>query len=126
MMGHMRSVLVCVGGAVGALARWGVNELIPTAWAGFPWATFLVNVSGALLLGFGAVMLLERAAHSRHLRPFLLVGLLGSYTTFSAMAMDGVLLVEASRIGLAFAYWGATAVAGLVAGLIGIGLARMR
>ena len=123
---YMRSLLVFAGGTIGALARWGVNELIPNEWAGFPWATFLVNVTGAFVLGAGAVVLIERTAHAGHLRPFLLVGALGAYTTFSTMAMDGVLLVEAGRAGLALTYWMATAVAGLMAGVVGIGLARTR
>lgn len=122
----MRSLMVGLGGGLGAAARWGVSEALPTADLGFPWATLLVNVTGAFLLGWAAVMLIERVTRAENLRPFLLVGMLGSYTTFSTLAVEGVLLIEGGRPGLAFGYMGATMVLGLAAGLVGISLARSR
>jgi CrcB protein len=120
----MRSLVVFVGGAFGALARWGLDELIQ----GFSWplATFTVNISGAFLLGVLGVLLIERVAGAGHLRAFALIGLLGSYTTFSTMAVEGVVLVDQGSVGIALGYWLATLIAGTTAGLAGISLGRVR
>ncbi|TDB97021.1 CrcB family protein, partial [Nonomuraea longispora] len=80
---------IAAGGALGALARHGLQSAMPGGPADFPWATFWVNVSGCLLIGVLMVMITEvRRAH-RLVRPFLGVGVLGGYTTFSTYA-DGV------------------------------------
>jgi CrcB protein len=94
----VRLVAVMVGGAVGAVARWAVELAIPSV-AGFPLATLVINVSGAFAMGLVGVLLLERLAPTRYLRPLLGIGLLGAYTTFSTMAMEGVRLVEQGRFG---------------------------
>lgn len=115
------------GGALGALARWGVDELFDAAdGQGFPMATLAVNVTGAFLLGALGILLVERAAGAGNLRTFLLIGVLGSYTTFSAMALEGVLLIDSGDGMTAMAYWVATLILGLTAGMVGVWLARAR
>lgn len=120
----MRSVVVFVGGALGALARWGMDGLA----SGYSWpmATFVANISGAFLLGVVGVVLIERVAGAGHLRAFLLIGLIGSYTTFSTMALEGVLLIDEGRAFVAAGYWLATLMAGLAAGVAGVWLGRAR
>ncbi|MCI0678988.1 MAG: CrcB family protein [Actinobacteria bacterium] len=115
-----------MGGALGTLARWSVERLFPPAPPGFPWATLTVNVTGAFLLGALGVMLIERVVHAGHLRTFLGIGLLGSYTTFSTMALEGVLLIEAGRPAVAVTYWLATLLLGQMAGVYGMWLGRLR
>ncbi len=122
----MRSAAVVLGGAIGTLSRWGIDEFVVAEGLSFPLATFAVNISGAFLLGIAGVVLIERMAGAEHLRAFLLIGLLGSYTTFSAMAMEGVLLIEEGDVAIAAAYWIATLVAGQAAGVSGIWLGRVR
>lgn len=122
----MRSGSVVAGGAVGTLLRWGIGQALPSTPSGFPWATLVVNVTGALALGAVGVILIERVTRAGHLRTFLGIGLLGSYTTFSTMSLEGVLLIEAQRIGTAASYWTATLIVGQMAGLIGMWLGRLR
>ncbi|MFP3914424.1 MAG: fluoride efflux transporter FluC [Actinomycetota bacterium] len=122
----MRSASVVVGGVLGTLARWWIGEVIPTAPGGFPWETLLVNVTGAFMLGLIGVVLIERVARIGHLRSFLAIGLLGSYTTFSTMALEGVQLIEARLLGLATGYWIATLVVGQMAAALGMWLGRSR
>jgi fluoride exporter len=121
----VRLVAVMVGGAVGAVARWAVELAIPSV-AGFPLATLVINVSGAFAMGLVGVLLLERLAPTRYLRPLLAIGLLGAYTTFSTMAMEGVRLLDQGRLGLAVGYWLATLLVGQMAGVYGMWLGRLR
>jgi len=122
----MRSASVVAGGVLGTLARWWVGEIVPSSPLGLPWGTLVVNVSGAFTLGVIGVVLIERVVHIGHLRSFLAIGLLGSYTTFSTMALEGVQLIEARRLGLAAGYWIAALVVGQMAGVYGMWLGRLR
>ena len=107
-------VLVAVGGVVGALARAGVGALLPHEPGTWAWSTLLVNALGA-----AALCALLASRPSRDARLLLGTGLLGGFTTFSAFAVDAVLLVEAGRAATAAAYvltGAATLLAGAVAG----------
>jgi CrcB protein len=95
---------VAAGGAVGSLARWAVQEAMAAEDATFPWATMVENVTGAFLLGVVMVLALEVLPPSRYLRPFLGVGLLGGFTTFSTYALDIRGLVADGRVGAAGGY----------------------
>jgi fluoride exporter len=121
----MRLVAVMVGGAVGTLARWAVELTVPSV-GGFPLATFLINVTGAFLLGLVGVLLLERLPPTRYRRPLIAIGLLGAYTTFSTMAMEGVGLLDRGQVGLAIGYWLTTLLAGQMAAVYGMWLGRLR
>jgi CrcB protein len=121
----MRLAAVMAGGAVGAVARWAVELAIPSV-GGFPLATLLINVTGAFAMGLVGVLLLERLPPTRYLRPLLGIGLLGAYTTFSTMAMEGVHLLDQGRLGLAVGYWVATLLVGQMAGVYGMWLGRLR
>lgn len=101
---------VAAGGIAGAEARYGLSTAFPSSSGGFPWATFTVNVSGCLLIGALMVILLELTTPHRLARPFLGVGVLGGYTTYSTFAVDVQRLVLAHRPGIALAYVGATVV----------------
>jgi CrcB protein len=111
---------IAVGGAAGALGRYGLGRLIPTATHGFPLATFLVNVSGCALLGVLMVVLAERFPNQRLLRPLLGVGVLGGYTTFSTYVVDIQRLTNGSAAGVALAYLSATLVAAVLATAAGM------
>ena len=86
---------IAVGGGIGSVARYLLSAAFP-AGLGFPWAIFAVNVSGCFCLGFLMVYLLEVWPPRRFLRPFLAVGLLGGYTTFSTYA-GGVMTLLTSH-----------------------------
>jgi CrcB protein len=97
-------LLAALGGALGALARWGVAEALPRPDGGWPWATLLVNLTGCLLIGVLTGVLTARSPEPPWARPFLAVGVLGGYTTYSAFAVEAVALVEAGAPVLAGAY----------------------
>lgn len=115
---------VAAGGVLGTLARYGVGQLLATPGHGFPWSTFLVNVSGALLLGTLLVLLLERFPPSRYARAFLATGFLGAYTTFSTYMVETVLLARDGYESRATAYLLGSLVAGLSATWLGIVIGR--
>ena len=115
---------IAAGGIGGALARYGVARLVPVGTHAFPWATFWTNVSGSFLLGFGLVLLVERYPPSRYLRPFVAVGFIGAYTTFSTFVVEADLLVKDGHAGLALVYVTASVAAGLLAVWSGLVIAR--
>ncbi len=116
-------IVVGCGAAIGALGRWGLAQLIPAGDGLFPWATYLTNVLGSFALGL-LVGLAERVwPHTRVPRLFLGVGVLGGFTTFSTAMVESVLLVDAGRAGLAFAYLTGSLIACLAAAVIGMVIA---
>ncbi|MGN9811589.1 fluoride efflux transporter FluC [Micromonospora sp. BQ11] len=118
---HPGAVLTAVaaGGALGALARAAVAHAVPHQPATFPWGTFTVNVSGCLLIG-ALMAALPRAGRGRPLlRPFLGVGMLGGYTTFSTYAVDVHAAFAAGAPVTAVAYLGATVLGALLAVWVG-------
>jgi len=116
---------IAAGGALGAPARYGLAELVDVAPGSFPWATFWTNVSGSLALGFVLVVLVARFPPTRYLRPFVAVGFLGAFTTFSTFAVETDLLVKDGHLAVGIAYATASVAAGLAAAWAGMVLARM-
>ncbi len=110
----MRVLLaISAGGVVGALARYGLGELIRTdEW---PWSTWLVNTSGCLLIGVLMVLITDVWPGRPLLRPFLGVGVLGGYTTFSTAMVEVQQLVTAGQPGTGLLYLAATVLAALLA-----------
>jgi len=127
MRGTWRTlVAISLGGAVGTPARYAISRLIPVATNAFPWATFITNVSGAFAIGLFLTALFARYPPSRYARPFFSIGVLGSYTTYSAMAVETVTLVKDHHAALGFEYMFASIAAGIAACYSGVVLARMR
>ena len=116
--------VIALGGALGSLARWSLTLLAHPAPGRFPWATFTANISGCLLMGALMVVVLELAPPSRYLRPFLGVGVLGGYTTFSTFMLDLHGLAGGGHPLLALTYLAGSLVAGLAAVLAGAFAAR--
>lgn len=119
-------VAVLLGGAVGTLGRYELGLAWVSPAAQFQVATFVINTSGAFLLGLVLTILLERFGPTRYLRPFLTTGLLGGWTTYSALAVDTAAAGRGGHLGVAAGYLAATLVAGLAAAAIGIWLGRRR
>jgi CrcB protein len=117
---------LAAGGALGTLVRYGIERAAPAAPDGFPWATLVVNVTGAFLLGVVVTLVVERWPGDRFLRPLLAVGFCGGFTTFSTLAVEIDQRIQHGHSGVAAAYLGVTLVAGLGAALAGITLARGR
>jgi len=122
-----RLLIVAAGGALGAMARYGVgvwaHRLIPTA--AWPWATLTVNVVGGLLMGLLAGWLAFRGgAHGESLRLFAAVGVLGGFTTFSAFSLEAALMIERRQLAMAGGYVAASVVLSIAALFIGLMVAR--
>jgi CrcB protein len=117
-------LLAALGGALGALARWGVAVALPSSPGSWPWATLLVNLTGCLLIGVLLAVLLARYPSSPWLRPLLATGVLGGYTTYSAFAVEVVQLIDAGALGMAAAYVVASVLCGVLAVTAGLLLGR--
>ena len=111
-------VAVAVGGLIGAAARLGVVRLIGTAAGEFPWVTLAVNLVGSFLLGLYLARR-ERAVAQESSIPFWAIGVLGSFTTFSAFSLDVVFLIEAGRGIVAGGYVVASVIGGLTVAALG-------
>jgi CrcB protein len=135
---------VAAGGALGGLARYAIAEGLPraepvagtgldqglpgTVW---PWATFLTNLVGCFLVGLIVEVLIARSERRRHAAvpvvfayPFLVTGVLGGFTTFSALGVESLDLVNAGRLPLAVAYIAASLLLGLLAVTAGRAVGR--
>jgi fluoride exporter len=118
------TVAVALGGALGALSRWGVGLGLPTAPGAFPLGTFLINIVGCAAIGALLVALTELRRPHPLLRPFLATGVLGGFTTFSTFSVEGQHLLLAGHVGLAAAYLAGTLVAAVAATWLGESLMR--
>jgi CrcB protein len=105
---------IFVGGFVGAVARALLVEAFPHESGQWPWATFIVNVTGAFLLGYFTTRLQERLPLSSYRRPLLGTGVCGALTTFSTMQVELLEMLDGDRIGLAVAYAAVSVVAGFL------------
>lgn len=118
---------VFVGGALGTLARDVVERGWPQPAGHFPTATFVVNTTGAFLLGAVLTVLLERyPRRGRRWHPFLCTGVLGGWTTYSSLVVDADSLAKSGHTVVAAGYVATTLVCGTVAAALGIGLGRSR
>lgn len=118
-----RLAAIYAGGVLGALARVGLSEATPHGPDGWPWATFAVNMAGALLLGYFVTRLRDHPEDSLA-HPFLTTGICGTLTTFSTLQLELFEMIDAGHLGLAAAYVGATLVAGFAFVRLGIALER--
>jgi CrcB protein len=118
-------IAISLGAIPGALCRYYLT-LSLTSWLGnkFPFGTFLINVTGSLLMGFFVTLTLERAISSPDLRLIVAVGFLGSYTTFSTYALDTSLLLSSGNYISGLYYGLGSALLGLIGLQFGSWLAR--
>jgi len=116
---------VALGGAIGSAARYGVN-----VWSGqilgaeFPWHTFIVNVAGCFAMGVLVALMALKLNVGQDGRSFLITGILGGFTTFSAFSLDFALLVERKTYGAALAYGIGSVALSLMAVFAGLYLVR--
>ncbi len=117
----MNYLLVFVGGGLGSVLRYIVNIVSPRLLgAAFPYHTFIINITGSTVMGLIAGYLALKGEAAASWRLFLMTGILGGYTTFSAFSLDAAVLYERGEIGLALFYVLGSVVlsiAGLFAGL---------
>ncbi len=117
-------VAIAVAGAIGVLARYAVEHLVPHR-GPFPWGTFVVNISGAFVLGLAFTVIVHRFSVPMWIQQAALVGLLGGYTTFSTMTLETYLLIDRGRLPMAAGYSIGSVLLGLAALFAGIRLGRL-
>ena len=119
----MTLAYVALGGALGALARYGISGWVYDRMGeNFPWGTLVVNLVGCLALGL-VIRWLQVAAVAPEVRPFLTIGLLGAFTTFSTFSFETVALLQEGQWLRAGLYMGGSVVLGLIAMVAGMALA---
>jgi fluoride exporter len=118
-----RFAAIYLGGVIGALARVGLAQAAPHGSGEWPWATFAVNMAGALLIGYLYARLRDHPEDSLA-HPFLTTGVCGTLTTFSTLQLELFELVDGGYLGLAAAYAAVTLVAGYAFLRVGIALER--
>jgi len=127
MQGWMLALSVAVAGGLGSLGRYGVGLVLAnTPWAGsLGWATLLVNLTGAVAIGVGASALPAAGSPCGWLRPVLLTGLLGGWTTFAAMGLDTVELGQRWGLWPALGWVSVQVVLGLAGVMLGLWLGQL-
>lgn len=116
---------IALGGSLGGMARYGLELAFPAQPGRVPWATFTANVMGCLLIGVLMVLITEVWSPHRLVRPFLGVGLLGGFTTFSTYAVEVRALLVPGSAPLALGYLTGTLLSCLVATLTAVALTRL-
>lgn len=115
---------IALGGMLGATGRYALELALPHPGTGVPWATLWTNAGGCLLIGILMVQVVEVGRAHPLLRPFIGVGVLGGFTTFSSVSVQVTTLLTAHRPALAVAYLFGTLVAALVCVSAGVWTAR--
>jgi len=120
-----QALLVALGGAIGSVLRWAA-----ASWASrlphggtFPWSTVGVNLAGSLAIGFVLTLSFERGLVSPAVRWFLVTGVLGGFTTFSAFSWETLALVRDGHLPAAAGYVAGSVLGGILAALLGAALA---
>jgi len=121
----MNYLLVFIGGGLGSSLRHTIN-LVSTRYLGtaFPYHTFIINITGSTVMGLIAGYLAFKGEASQPWRLFLMTGILGGYTTFSAFSLDAALLYERGETGLALIYVVGSVVLSLLGLFAGLALVR--
>lgn len=116
---------VAAGGAIGSAGRYGLAAALPHQPTDFPWATFITNAAGCFAIGVLMVVVAQVLPGRPLLRPFLGVGVLGGFTTFSTYALEIQRMVDAGARGTAMAYLAGTVIAALAAAYAGSRVTRL-
>jgi CrcB protein len=122
----VQALSILVGGAIGALARGGIAKALPHAAGAWPWATFSVNLLGALLLAWLTTRLAEMVAPTRYWRFLLGTGFCGAFTTFSTFQVETIRLARDGHPALAAAYGAASIACGMAVAVAATVVARRR
>lgn len=121
----MTWILIAVGGAAGAMSRYAVDTLVTERMGSFfPFGTLLINLSGSFILGLLFALAMERGVLSPEIRPPLIIGFLGAYTTFSTWMLQSWALIEQGAWISAGVNLVGSVVLGLAAVVAGLALGR--
>ena len=119
-------LLVGLGGAIGSIARYLCQKWFSYNYPGsFPWGTFTVNVTGCFLIGLFWGITFKSFASNEHWKLFLMTGICGGFTTFSAFTLEGNVLLREQKLFLFFSYTAGSVLLGLLATYIGMKISRL-
>ncbi len=122
----MTLVFIAAGGAAGAVSRYLIQGWVEELAGGrFPWGTFVVNISGSFFLGVVFALAMDRAIVSPEIRVPLMIGFIGSYTTFSTLMLESWRLVEEGDYLFMFGNLLGSVVIGMLAVIAGLALGRL-
>lgn len=118
-------LLVGLGGGAGSILRYLCQRWFSEVYShSFPWGTFAVNITGCFLIGVFWGLTFKTFDSNEHWKLFLMTGICGGFTTFSAFTLEGIGLIREQKLGLFFIYVAASVVVGLALTLIGMKLTR--
>jgi len=121
----MTLVLIAAGGAAGAVSRYLIQGWVEEFTGGrFPWGTFAVNISGSFFLGVVFALAIDRAVLAPEVRVPLMIGFIGSYTTFSTLMLESWRLIEEGDMVFALGNLVGSAIVGMIAVIGGLALGR--
>ncbi len=121
----MQWLAIALGGALGAVSRFGVNKLVAESFdSRFPIGTLLVNVLGSFAMGIFYVLIIEKGLLPAEWRPFIMTGLLGAFTTFSTYSLDALNLWQTGHVSMAVSYILMSVVSCLLAVWLAVTLAQ--
>ena len=115
---------IFLGGAVGTLLRYLLEVHHPIGQGGFPWPTFMVNLSGSLAIGLILPLTEHASRRLPLLRPLFVVGILGGWTTYSTLAVEATLLAKDGHVLTSLSYLAATVAGGIALVIIGHGAGK--
>jgi CrcB protein len=119
-------LIIALGGALGAISRYWLSSVAEKYNSGlFPVGTLTVNLLGSLLIGIFFVVLLEKIQLATHLRPLIIIGFLGAFTTFSTFSIDALLLIEQGHYATAAGYLLISVTSCITAAWIGMSVTRL-
>lgn len=118
-------LLVGLGGGLGSIARYLCQKWVTNSYSShFPWGTFAINVTGCLAIGIFWGISFKNFDTNENWKLFLMTGLCGGFTTFSAFSLEGIGLIKEQRHGLFLLYVAGSVLIGLIATYIGMRIAR--
>jgi fluoride exporter len=117
-------LLVGLGGMIGSMLRYAASLLVKNSAAGFPYATFSVNIIGSFIIGYVFGLGLKEGGLNWDWRLFLTTGICGGFTTFSALSLEGVALLQHQRYSTFAVYFIASIILGLIAAWAGLQLSK--
>lgn len=121
----MNLLLIALGGAIGSVARYGCQKWVAAIYPqAFPLGTFIVNIAGCLLIGIFWGISLRSIAATEEWKLFLMTGLCGGFTTFSAFTLESISLLKEQRTGLFLLYVAGSVLLGLLATFAGMKIIR--
>lgn len=122
----IRYVLIALGGAIGALARFAVGSYVGNRMGTrFPYGTMLINLTGSFLIGVAMTVIAERASVNRNIVYLVPIGFIGAYTTFSTFEFETIRLVQDGQVFAAFANVGLSVLIGFAMVWLGVVAGRM-